>query len=82
MEKIKPYDKLKSILIDKSIVTDKAEKNLNRFFEDEKNYSPIGIPYIKFHSFFGTIILFLKKIDSFIFKNPSKISNNPHRRKK
>ena len=67
-----PYDRLKSILTDE-ILTEKASANLDEL---------LGIKSIKKNNLFTKIADIFKKIDSVIFKKPSKISNNPHKRLK
>jgi hypothetical protein len=71
--KLPPYQRLKSIF-NEGELTDKASDNLDEL---------LGLKKEKKNNFFTKIIDFFKKIDSYIFRKPSKINNNiPHKRLK
>lgn len=68
--KLPPYQRLKSIL-NEGELTDKAADNLDELLGEKKN------------NFLTKIGDFFKKIDSYIFRKPSRTNNNiPHKRLK
>jgi len=71
--KLPPYQRLKSIF-NEGELTDKASDNLDEL---------LGLRKEKKDNFFTKIASFFKKIDSYIFRKPSKTNNNtPHKRLK
>ena len=71
--KLPPYQRLKSIF-NEGELTDKASDNLDEL---------LGLRKEKKDNFFTKIASFFKKIDSYIFRKPSKTDNNtPHKRLK
>ena len=73
-QKLAPYQRLKSILTDGNPLSEKGSNNLDEILGIEKKQSR--------ENFIDNIIRIFKKIDSFIFKKPDKIANNPYRRKR
>lgn len=72
IKKLKPYDKLQSILSEGNAgkLTDSANNKLDFLLDIEKR-----------ESFFEKIINFFKKIDAFVFKtSDNKTTNQYHRR--
>ena len=71
--KLPTYQKLKSIF-NEGELTDKASDNLDEL---------LGLKKEKKDNFFTKIFDFFKKIDSYIFRKPSRTNNNiPHKRLK
>lgn len=71
--KLPPYQRLKSIF-NEGELTNKASDNLDEL---------LGLKKEKKNNFFTKIADFFKKIDSFIFRKPSRTNNNiPHKRLK
>lgn len=69
--KLPPYQRLKSIF-NEGEITDKASDNLDEL---------LGLKKEKKNTFFTKIGEFFNKIDSYIFRKPSKTNNNiPHKR--
>lgn len=73
--KLPPYQRLKSIFNEDAPISEKASSNLDDILGiEKKEYKP---------NIFDRFKTFLKKIDSFIFRKPSKTNNNtPHKRLK
>lgn len=73
--KLPPYQRLKTILKDGEVeLTEKASDNLDEL---------LGIKKEKKTGFLDRLKSFFNKIDSFIFRKPSRTNNNiPHKRLK
>lgn len=70
--KLKPYDKLQSIL---------SEKNAGKLTDTASNKLDFLLNVENKKSFFTKIFYFFKKIDSFVFKKAdSQMTNRYHRR--